>query len=184
MLILDLYLNLILLVFNVYTFRYVVVFLCGSDIFLRLHNSYNFVTILHGPWNVVTHLLSEDIGGYFLFNFFETQPQEYPNPWLLISKTSTQLVRRWSRYRITSKPVVTLVLPFIISAVLIFVLLLFQSFLYNLPVDYWAWSFIVVSEHLFFYTNIFLQMEIKYAYSIRLVLITYGNYRPYFLYRA
>ena len=43
--------------------------LCVLGLFICLHNTYHFVSLLNGSWNVVTHLLSEDIEEYFLSIF-------------------------------------------------------------------------------------------------------------------
>ena len=124
-------------------------FVCGSEVFLRLHNSHHLVTVLHGPCNLVTHLLSEDIEGYFLLIFFETHPQEYPNAWIFTLKILTRCVEWWRCSWIFPIPVVSLIVAFFIVVVFIFSFLLFRSFLSNPYVGVWAWSLLMVSEYFF-----------------------------------
>ena len=142
-------------------------FICGPDVLVLLHNAYQFFTVLHGPWNVVTHLLSEDLEGYFLLNCFETKSQDYPNYWLFTFKIPTRFVKRWSRYWIDPILVAVLVVSFIIVVlillVFIFCFALVSVILFWTPRGYLG---LVVAHGLWlslFYTIILSRTEIKYS---------------------
>ena len=117
-------------------------FVYVPDVLVSLHNAYHFVTVVHGLWNIVTHLISEDLKGYFLLGFVETPPQAYPDAWLFTFKIKNRCVKLWIRSQISPIPVFTLVVAFIIVVLFIFlvVIFLFCSFFCHFRLTPW-WEF-------------------------------------------
>ena len=126
---------------------------CGSDVFVYLQNAYQFVTLRHVTWNVVTHLLSEDIKGYFILNVFINAALGLPR-WLdLHLQIFHSICRTMNPFSDLSHTCCCSCCSLYHCCCFNFLFLLFLSFLSNLPVDVWAWSLIMASEYIFFYTK-------------------------------
>ena len=77
-------------------------FINGSYVFVHLQNAYHFVKVLHGPWSEGTHILSEDIEGYFLLFFLWNAALWVP--WFLILHLQISNFMCWTMKPLFNSP--------------------------------------------------------------------------------